>query len=134
HTGVAAVAIVMPLSFANRTAAATVVAIDLLIAAYPVNVYAPRTLFDPPPLAGAVRDLVGPMRFYGGPAPATIRAPTNDVFWLARRRIEALSGYTATMFGIATIFHTDYDALAPEAIGRLGERMHGMPPDRGSQL
>lgn len=127
HATIAALLLTAALHTRKKVAVAAVVMADLFVAALPVNVYAPRTLFDEPVLARHVREIVGPMRFYHARSPVIIRAPSNDVFWLARRNLAVLAGYTATMFGIATIFHTDYDGLAPEAISRLSERMEDLP-------
>jgi hypothetical protein len=110
----------------DRTAAAFAIAgivvADVAIAGYGVNVYAPRALFDEPAIAATVRGVMGAGRFYRTADPATIvlRAPSNDIWWLAEWKIGMLSGYTATMFGIPMIFHTDYDGLAPRKVVLLG--------------
>jgi hypothetical protein len=111
---------------ANRRSAlllAAVVTLDLLSAGWSVNAYAPRAIFDEPPLAAVVRDVIGPLRFYAPPRPLVVRAPTNEIRWLARSQIAALSEQTPVTFGIPVIFHQDYDGLAPRAIAQLARQV-----------
>lgn len=108
---------------------AVVVAADLCIAGFAVNGYAPRSFFDPPAAAQLVRNITIPGRFHRAPDPAALRltTPTNDLMWLSRWKIEALSGYSATAWGIPVVFHVDYDGLAPERIRRLSEILAKVP-------
>ncbi|MGH9422902.1 MAG: YfhO family protein, partial [Thermoanaerobaculia bacterium] len=74
-----------------------------------------------PPIAEMVRRLTGPGRFYHAPDPAALdlHAPSNDVKWLAHWKLEELTGYSATTWGIPVTLHADYDGLAPQRIVHL---------------
>lgn len=106
---------------------AVVIAADLVVAGYGVNDYAPRTIFDKPPAADAVRSLVGTGRFHAARRQTIVPAPTNDLMWLAHWQIETLNDYAAAMFGIPVVFHSDYDGLAPARMSALGEVMERLP-------
>lgn len=102
------------------------IAVDLLLAGQHVNDYAPRAIFDTPPLARRVKEMIGPHRFYSSARPPGVIAPDDDQMWVARWQLATLDGYYATTFGIPVIFHTDYDGLAPLRVvnlGRAGERL-----------
>ena len=111
----------------REIAIAAIVALDLAIAGAGVNVFAPRSIFDEPPLAATVRGLLHGGRFYSAPRPIAVRAPSSDIFWLARWQIENLNGYTAAMFRIPVIYHIDYDGLAPWRIARMSETVNRVP-------
>lgn len=118
-------------------AIAALAAIDLAFAGAGVNAYAPHALFDEPAAARMVRGIAGDGRFYRTPDPESIvlSAPTNDVFWLARWKIETLSGYNAAAFGIPVVYHVDYDGLAPRAVMDLTRLTDAAPwPVRVSLL
>src|SRR5215212_4692906 len=102
---------------------AAMVTIDLLAAGYRVNAYAPRALFDEPPLAAMVRDAAGPLRFYSAPRPVVVRAPENHVRWLAQSQIETLADGTAATFGIPVAFNVDIDLLAPREMAALTRQL-----------
>lgn len=125
HAAIAALAML----FASRRAwlAAGVVTLDLVIAGYAVNDYAPRALFDEPPAAAVVRDAVGGHRFYAAEREQALRTTRNDLSALAEWEIATLQDYTASLFGIPVVYHSDYDGLAPAAISRLGGRMLSLP-------
>jgi diamine N-acetyltransferase len=113
-------------SVAERRSAAllaAMVAIDLLAAGARVNAYAPRSIFDEPPIASMVRRTIGPLRLYSAPRPLVVRAPENHVRWLAMSHLTTLNGVPATTFGIPVAFNTDIDQLAPRAIVQLGARL-----------
>ena len=113
-----------------------IILVDLWIAGYRVNAWAPRSLFSPPPLADLVRRTVGSAHFHhqSSTALTALRAPTDDVFWLARRNLEVLNDYTAGLYAIPVIFHTDFDGLAPESTARLTEAIRALPWERRLQL
>jgi len=111
-------------------ALAALVTLDLFVAGYRVNAYAPRSLYDEPPLAAAVREVAGPMRFYSAPKPTIVRAPSNDIRWLAHSQIATLNDYNAATFGIPVVFHTDYDSLASVRMTRIGDYVRRVPWDR----
>jgi hypothetical protein len=111
----------------REIAMAAIVALDLAIAGAGVNVFAPRSIFDEPPIASTIRSLIGDGRFYAARRPITLRAPTNEIVWLARWQIATLNGYTAAMFRIPVIYHADYDGLAPWRIARLSEIINRLP-------
>jgi hypothetical protein len=95
-------------------AVAVVAVTDLFLAGIPVNSYAPRAIYAPPPAAMQVQQFLGEGRLHDEirPLDVTLNAPTNEVLWLARAQIERLNDYTAAGFGIPVIFHSDYDGLA----------------------
>ena len=98
---------------------------DLAVAGSGVNAIAPRSLFDEPPAARAVRSLDGGGRFTHFPEPFAIdlRAPSDDIRHLARFKLETLDGYDAAAFGIPVVFHVDYDGLAPRPMSRLTDEL-----------
>ena len=125
HAAFAAAAIAAASGRARFIAA--VVAIDLLIAGFGVNDYAPRSLFTEPPLAAEVRALVGDGRFHSAERPLVVRAPGKDMMWLARWQLGTLADYNAAAYGIAAIYHEDYDDLAPHEVARLTALMPRLP-------
>jgi len=118
----------------RRALLAAVVTVDLLAAGWPVNAYAPRSLFDEPPIAAAVRAVIGPLRLYSAPHPLVVDAPTNEIRWLAQRQLATLSDYTGTTFGIPVVYHTDYDQLAPYGIAQLSRAVRRMPLSQAKPL
>lgn len=102
---------------------AAVVALDLVIAGLTVNDFAPRDLFSEPQIATEVRALVREGRFHSAERPLVVRAPENDIKWLARWQLMTLRDYTPAAFGIRTIFHEDYDGLAPRRVERMSAVM-----------
>ena len=106
---------------------AAMVTIDLLAAGWRVNAYAPRSIFDEPPLAAIVRRTIGPLRFHATPREIVVRAPTNEIRWLVQSQLATLNDYSATAFGIPVIFHSDYDGLAPRYVVQLGALLERAP-------
>lgn len=106
---------------------AAMVTIDLLFAGYRVNAYAPRELFDEPPLAAEVRRSIGPLRFYREGRPTTVRAPENHVRWLAKAEIETLADGTGATFGIPVVYNVDIDLLAPRAVAQITHVVSRLP-------
>jgi hypothetical protein len=133
HTTAAAIAaaivLLMPNEALRPRMLALLILIDLGAGGFNVNAVAPRRLFDPPPVAEAVRALVGDARFHHSPDSVALRmrARTDDLFWLARRNLEVLNSYSATAFGIPVVFHGDYDGLAPAAVAQLGAIADTLP-------
>lgn len=125
HAAVAAAAIGGAARWRREAIAAVVVA-DLFIAGMSVNTFAPRELFDRPPLADAVAH---GGRFWAAEREVVLNAPANDIFWLARWQIETLNGYTAALFGIPVVYHVDYDGLAPKRIAALADVINRLPPE-----
>lgn len=104
-----------------------VVLLDLLVAGWPVNRYAPRSLYEEPQLAAVVRNVAGDGRFWAGPRKIRVDAPSDDLMWLARWQMETLEGYTAAMYDIRLIFHDDYDGLAALRVARLTRVFDKLP-------
>ncbi len=132
HAAIAALAIAA--ASARSRLIAAVVALDLVIAGFGVNDFAPRSLFSEPPLAAQVRALVHDGRFHSAERPLVVRAPGNDMMWLARWQLGTLADYNAAAYGIATIYHEDYDDLAPLQIARLTALMPKLPWPMRKQL
>jgi len=133
HAAVAALALALAVRAGEdrrRALIAAVVALDLAIAGAGVNVYAPRAIYDEPPIAAEVRRLVGSGRFYAAKRDINLTAPTNEIFWLARWQIATLAGYTAAMFRIPVVYHLDYDGLAPRRMAAISEEIDRMPWER----
>jgi hypothetical protein len=116
HAAVATLAFVLARTNAQKAA---VVLLDLAIAGFGVNTYAPRSLFAAPPLARQVGAMIGDGRFYAAPRELLLRAPENDVKWLARWNLATLNDYSAGLFRIPVTMHTDFDGLAPSRIVTL---------------
>ncbi len=118
----------------RKLAIAAVVILDLTFAGTKVNVYAPRELFDRPPLADKVRALLptgGKLYRTRDPYVRQINAPANENVWLAWWDIQLLSRYTAATFGIPIVFHDDYDGLAPLRMSRMSTAVQKLPwPNR----
>lgn len=128
HAAILAVAFAIACFLPRRDLAiATILTGDLLVAGYRVNAYAPRDLYDEPPVATAVREAIGPLRFYAAPSPLIVEAPSNDISYIARWQLATLNDYTATAFGIPTVFHTDFDSLAPLRMTQMGNYVRRAP-------
>jgi hypothetical protein len=129
HAATACIAFAAALFLPRRTIAiAAVVTIDLLLAGYRVNAYAPRDIYDEPPIANAVREAVGPLRFYAAPiSNLVVQAPSNDISYIARWQLATLNDYTASAFGIPAVFHTDFDGLAPLRMAQMGNYVGRAP-------
>ena len=132
----AAVAAIFVVSVARLRHASWVVCgivlIDLMTAGWALNPLAPRDLLREPTIAGTVRAATGHGRFYRDPAdPERIVAPRPDVAWWTWARLQTLSQYAATAYAIPTVFHIDYDGLAPAGMARLGRVVNETPwPER----
>ena len=108
---------------------AAVVALDLAVSAWSVNAWAPRQFYAAPPVAAPAAHAVADGAFHDGhfSTQTLITAPSKDLFWLARRKLEALDDYSASLYGMRVIFHTDYDGLAPTAVTELGAGVDQLP-------
>lgn len=129
HVAIAAAAFAVAVSLPRHreVAMAAVVVLDLAVAGASVNVYAPRSLFDTPPIAGTVRGAIRDGRFHAAERQVLLSSPSNDLRWLARWQMSSLAGYTAANFGIPVIFHADYDGLAPRRIAALSAIVDRLP-------
>ena len=107
--------------------------LDLGLAGYFVNPFAPRDLLIREPLAArAVRSELHGGRLFrdASPAQISLTAPTDEISWLAFWRRETLDFYTAAPFGIPVIYHLDYDGLAPRRLLRLTSLIPSLPWDQ----
>lgn len=135
HAAIITVALIVAFFVPRRELAiATILTIDLLVAGYRVNTYAPRDLYDEPPVAATVRQAVGPLRFYAQPAPLIVEATSNDISFIARWQLATLNDYTASAFGIPVVFHTDFDSLAPLRMTQMGNYVRRAPWPRKKEL
>jgi hypothetical protein len=94
---------------------AILIAADLLLAGSSVNQYAPREfLTEVPDLARFIKKEIGQNRLYRDWDYGSLRykVPSKEIFYVDRWRLELLSNYTATQYGIPVVFHEDYDWLA----------------------
>ena len=118
-----------PIAYALAIAAA----IDLAWAGARVNATAPRAILETrPPLADVVRNEIGDGRLFRSPrAPVfRLRAPSNDLFWLADASRRVLLHNSATAFGIPVIYDEDFDGLAPLRLVELGSALAQLPWER----
>ena len=115
--------------------ACAVVMIDLVIAGRAVNPHAPAGLLTEPGIVQAVRRAVGEGRFYRDPAePGTMVAPADRVEWRVWWFLQTLHGYAATSYGIPTLFHADFDGLAPRGMVRVADLVNRTPWPRRTDL
>lgn len=128
HAALAALAFAAASS--RKWVVAAVVTLDLTIAGYRVNDYAPREIFDEPPAAPAVRDAAAGLRFYPAERPKVVRGKGDSIRTIAEWQISTLDDYAASTFGIPVVFHTDYDGLAPARISHLSGLMPSLPWER----
>ena len=112
-----------------------IVIVDLLAAGWSLNPLAPRQILSEPAIAATVRTAVGQGRFYRDPDdPERIVAPRPDVAFWTWARLQTLSQYAATAYEIPTVFHIDYDGLAPGAMVRVGRVVNETPWPRRVDL
>ncbi len=114
-------------------ALAIAVAIDLVWAGVHVNATAPRSILETrPPLADALRKEIGDGRLFRTPrAPVfRLRAPSNDLFWLADASRKVLLHNSATAFSIPVIYDEDFDGLASLRLVDLSSVLAQLPWDR----
>lgn len=105
---------------------------DLLLAGSAVNHYAPRQFFtDIPDLPNYIKKQIGngklyrpPDRFY-----STYKV-SSDLIFSDRTRLETLSNYVASMYGIPVVFHEDYDWLENDRMSKLGQILQRLPWDQ----
>ncbi len=102
---------------------------DLLVAGSAVNHYAPRELLtDIPDLPIYIKKQIGdgklyrtPDRFYPN------NKVSSDIVFSDRTRLETLSNYVASMYGIPVVFHEDYDWLENGRMSKLGQKLQRLP-------
>lgn len=107
---------------------AALVVFDLALAGSRVNFYAPREVFEKPPLADAVRSIIDGGRLYR--ESFTLQRfglPDPHPAWTIRWMIETLAVYTGNFFGLPAVLHADYDGLAPLRMTTLTSRLETMP-------
>ncbi|HSP33023.1 MAG TPA: hypothetical protein VLU46_01755, partial [Thermoanaerobaculia bacterium] len=127
---VAASLFALAIASRRELAIATLVLLDLAYAGWRVNPYAPRELFEPPPLATLVRSILadhGKLYRTRDPLVQRLNVPTNETVWLAWWDIQLLSRYTAATFAIPLVFHDDYDGLALLRMRRITDTIAAMP-------
>ena len=137
HACAAAAALVAILTIGTRPAArrwllpalGVLVVLDLGIAGFGINPYAPRALLTgEPAIVKRVRQDLGQGRLFRDQTPSLeYQAPTNDVFWRYVLLRETLDLYTGSAFGIPVIFHEDYDFLAQRRLVRLTSILQKLP-------
>jgi hypothetical protein len=107
--------------------------LDLGVAGYSLNPFAPREFLSREPAAArAVRPELHGGRLFrdASPAQISLTAPTDEISRLALFRRETLDFYTASAFGIPVIYHPDYDGLAPRRLLRLTSLIPRLPWDQ----
>jgi hypothetical protein len=94
---------------------ALVVAVDLVVAAAPVNFTAPEGLLGTEPESvESVREAVGIGRLYRAPDPTPrFQPPTDDRVWSMRLHMEFLSMFFASAWGVPVVGHHDVHGLSP---------------------
>ncbi|HEX9161198.1 MAG TPA: hypothetical protein VF980_05785, partial [Thermoanaerobaculia bacterium] len=130
HAAVASALFLLAIESRREFAIAALVLLDLAFAGWRVNPYAPRELFDTPPLAATIRSILTDHgKLYRTPDPYVQRlnVPANENVWLAWWDLQLLSRYTAATFGIPLVFHEDYDGLALLRMKRMTEGLSTMP-------
>ncbi len=104
---------------------------DLLLSGSAVNHFAPREfLTDVPALATSIRKEIGDGKLYRTPDHGSVKILSNDIVLANRWRLEMLSNYTASMYGIPVVFHEDYDWLEVERMVKLAQNLMQLPWER----
>jgi Bacterial membrane protein YfhO len=127
---VALASLALAVAIGKPKAIAAVVALDLAIAGYTVNTYAPRNLFDEPPAATAVREATGGLRFHATERPQVLRTKGDEMRHLVEWQLATLADYNAATFGIPVVFHSDYDGLAHARTANLTRLLPTLPWDQ----
>lgn len=104
---------------------------DLLLSGSVVNHFAPREfLTDVPVLAKYIKKEIGDGKLYRSPDYGSLKILSNDIVLTDRWRLEMLSNYTASMYGIPVVFHEDYDWLEAERMVKLARKLMPLPWER----
>ena len=110
-----------------------IVAVDLGSAGAGLNPTAPRALLTSvPSLAVSVRRQIGDGRFFRDPNPPGIalRAPSNEIRWRYEWNRETLANYSASSFGIPSIFQESFDELDLDRHARIQKALRRIPWER----
>lgn len=102
-----------------------VVGLDLLLAGSAVNHYAPREFFtDVPNLAIFIKKQIGDGKLYRTEDQfySNYKVVSDDIVFSDRERLETLSNYVGSMYGIPVVFHEDYDWLENDRISKLSQK------------
>lgn len=102
-----------------------VIGLDLLLSGSVVNHYAPREFFtDVPDLAIFIKKQIGDGKLYRTEDHffSNYKVVSEDVVFSDRERLETLSNYVASMYGIPVVFHEDYDWLENDRISKLSQK------------
>ncbi|MCI0612404.1 YfhO family protein [bacterium] len=105
---------------------------DLLVAGSAVNHYAPREfLTDIPDLPIYIKKQIGDGKLYRTPDRFYPNYKvSSDIVFSDRTRLETLSNYVASMYGIPVVFHEDYDWLENDRMSKLGQKLLRLPWDQ----
>jgi Bacterial membrane protein YfhO len=104
------------------------IGLDLMIAGSDVNHFAPREFFtDAPSLARYIKTQIEDGKLYRTPDYGSVKIRSSDSVVADRWRLEMLSNYTASMYGIAVVFHEDYDWLESKRMEALSQKMRQLP-------
>lgn len=110
-----------------------VICLDLLFSGSAVNHYAPRAFFtDVPDLARFIKTKIGDGKLYRTEDRfnSNYKLPSEEIFFSDRERLETLSNYVASMYGIPVVFHEDYDWLENDRISKLSQKFQRFPWER----
>jgi hypothetical protein len=106
-----------------------IIAFDLLLAGGAVNQYAPRQFFTHiPDLAIHIKKQIGDANLYRTEDrffPNQKMPP--DIISSNRIRLETLSNYVGSMYGIPVVYHEDYDWLENDRLSKLGQAVAKLP-------
>jgi hypothetical protein len=104
------------------------IGLDLLAAGSEVNHFAPREFFtDAPSLARYIKTEIKDGKLYRSPDYGSVKIHSKDSVVADRWRLEMLSNYTASMYGIPVVFHEDYDWLESKRMEALSQKMRLLP-------
>jgi hypothetical protein len=112
---------------------AGILAVDLFIAAQPINPSAPKELFtQEPAIVPIIRQEIGNGRLYRpqSESASTVVAPSDRVEWLYRWNLKHLKDYLAAFYRIPIIFHNDVNGFASTQLMRLKSLLEVVPWER----
>lgn len=110
-----------------------VIGLDLLLSGSAVNHYSPREFFtDVPDLATFIKKQIGDGKLYRTEDHfnSNYKPPSEDIVFSDRERLDTLSNYVASMYGIPVVFHEDYDWLENDRISKLSQKFQRLPWER----
>ena len=106
------------------------IATDLVIAAFPLNLYAPADFFrKEPDIVPLIRQHIGDGKLYRDPTPSNVRlsVPSNDMFWGARWDLEVLRYYLASAYRIPVFYHQGIDDMTQVEVQKLRNEVLSLP-------